>query len=152
MEPNGSATQAKRGKAMDTNTEKQVLTGREFCERFISLFNQTHGSEWNSRAGGFVAAKLWDKKQSDGELRVYFGSIKDPLVMKSRSDGRCGFTQVPSKYGIDEKIKSTFAAVAEAYTTGTGIGGVLMQEDEDGIIAPAGQHEPGVHIVREWYK
>lgn len=27
---------------------------------------------------------------------------------------------------------------------------VLWQEDEDGIIAPVGQHEPGVFILREW--
>lgn len=131
-------------------TTKTIVTGREFCERFVALFNQTHGSEWNKVAGGFVSAKLWDKKQ--GELRIYFGEIKDPLVMKASSTGKCGFTLVPSKYGVDELIRQVFGVLAESCTTGIGLGGILMQEDEDGVVAPAGQHEAGVHIVREWYQ
>ena len=130
------------------NAEKQIITGRELLNKFCTVWNATHGSEWNRKAGGFVKASIWDKKE--GELRVYFGKTNTPLVLKERSDGRVYPSAKPTKYGLDELAVPLIQQIASDYSVHK-LDRVLMQEDEDGIIAPAGQHEQGVHIVREWY-
>jgi hypothetical protein len=140
---------------------KPVISGRQFVEEFISAWNDTHGSEWNRDAAGYTKAKIWDKK--DGEIRVYFGSVKQPLVFRKQDNGEYVAAVTPGKYGLDEQIapilddlNSRFSTKPENTKTDQGSAGtqqrVLMQEDEDGVVAPAGQHERGVHIVREWYE
>jgi hypothetical protein len=140
---------------------KPVISGRQFVEEFISAWNDTHGSEWNRDAAGYTKAKIWDKK--DGEIRVYFGSVKQPLVFRKQDNGEYVAAVTPGKYGLDEQIapilddlNSRFSTKPESTKADQGSAGtqqrVLMQEDEDGVVAPAGQHERGVHIVREWYE
>ncbi|MEM9214021.1 MAG: hypothetical protein AAGD25_06700 [Cyanobacteria bacterium P01_F01_bin.150] len=127
---------------------KEEVSGKDFLSRFISKWNSSQGTEWNSMAGGFVKARLWDKKE--GELRIYFTRIDTPLIMKGIK-GKFGFTSVPKKYKVNELIVPILTEMGASLKITSLKGKVLMQEDEDGIIAPEGQHEPGVHITREWY-
>ena len=131
-------------------TEKTGITGRECLGKFVSQWNDTHGSEWNSKAGGFVTAKVWDKKE--GELRVYFSRVEgQSITLRDRGDSQFAIVSIPTKYDLDESIKPILHAIAADFKVVT-LDRVLMQEDEDGIIAPQWHHEPGVHIVREWWK
>lgn len=130
-------------------TDKKIVSAVQFLEVFIALWNSTHGSEWNKSAACFVkAGKVWDKKAATGELRVYFSGLDQCLTLKQR-EGK--ITSVPTKYGIDKKVVEVLKAVSAQYKCEDPKGKILWQENEDGIIAPAGQHEPGAHIVREWY-
>ncbi len=127
--------------------QKTVVTGRQYTEKFISMWNESHGSEWDSNAGGFLKAKLWDKKE--GEFRVYFGNVKDPLIIRQSASGEYTVDKIPYKYKIDEKINPILERLNSRFI-GKGQESVLIQEDEDGVVGPAGRHERGVYIVRQW--
>jgi len=93
-------------------------------------------------------AKFWDKKE--GECRIYtqYGYLR----IAPETDKSSQVQYFTKSYEISElqpfvnAFNETYTVVEENLPQR-----VLMQEDEDGIIAPEGQHEHGVHIVREWW-
>lgn len=131
-----------------TELTKSTISIAEFAFKVKSLWNSTYGSEWNSKAAGFVVANVWAEKASEGEIRVYIGEGYVKLTKTSEGAGInfCGL-----KYGIKDLAVVTLKSICSEYkVAAAGQTPVLIQEDEDGIIAPEGQHEIGVHIVREW--
>lgn len=89
---------------------KQEISGLEFAQKLVSVWNGTHGSEWNSRAGGFVKARIFNKKQ--GEIRVYFGDgyLKLAQVGSSVAGKFSGF-----KYGIQDQVEVMVSGLLEQY-------------------------------------
>lgn len=109
----------------------------------------------SSKEGALILAqmvngKVWDKKE--GEVRVYVGKgylrVAPETASTSQVQYFCKSYEIPA-------VKPSVEAFNELYTVSASVGEpkqrILMQEDEDGVIAPLGQHEAGVHIVKEWY-
>jgi hypothetical protein len=92
--------------------------------------------------------KVWNK---NGENRVY---VKDGylLVAPETHDTAqvCYHVKSYSRDLVRPAVKAFNDLYAVSASVESGKIAVTIQEDEDGIIAPEGQHEPGVHIVREW--
>lgn len=95
-----------------------------------------------------IEGKIWNKKE--GEVRIYKGQgyirIAPETMEASQIQYFCKSYDMKS-------FKPSVEAFNALYTVSASTSDkkeVVMQEDEDGIIAPEGQHEPGVHIVREW--
>jgi hypothetical protein len=88
----------------------QLISGLEFAQKLQTLWNQSKGSEWNKLAGGFVKARLWDKKAD--EIRVYFGdgyfSIKE--IGGEFKAGYFGF-----KYGIQAEVVTLIKVLKEDF-------------------------------------
>jgi len=91
--------------------EKQLISGLEYAEKLAALWNQTIGSEWHSKAAGFVKATLWMKKAD--EIRVYFGDGCFSLKQASNAEivgGLQGF-----KYGIGDQVKALIAQLSQEF-------------------------------------
>lgn len=108
-------------------------------------------TQFSSKFGG----KIWNKK--DGETRVYLGkgyvrfSPEDPTGGVA-SGQICWFTK---SYETTQEMFDWVEAFNNSHKIVDGTTQqekTLWQEDEDGIVGPVGWHEPGVHIVREWYQ
>ena len=95
-----------------------------------------------------VGGRFWAK---GGHTRVYtkhgYLSIAPETVTSAQV---CYYTK---SYEIKD-LSPSVQAFNDLYTVSASVSSgpvrVVMQEDEDGCIAPAGQHDPDAHIVREW--
>jgi len=108
------------------------ITGLEFAQKIVSLWNTTKGSEWHPRAAGFVKARIWQKKE--GEIRVYVGEghlqIKSNGLRGNKIGCRlgCGF-----KYGIGEEVTEIVKVINQEYTMGSELKRVAKTwRDDDG--------------------
>lgn len=96
---------------------------------------------------GGKKARVWTKKE--GETRIY--TQHGYLLISSECE--LGYKYFTKSYEISElkpiveEWKTLVQVVSDRQSLTKQI---LMQEDEDGLIAPEGQHEQGVYIVREW--
>ena len=114
---------------------KQLISPKQAAEKLAAI----------------VGGKVWDKKE--GEFRVYVTGTKGYLRIAPATTETAQVQYFLKSYEIS-KVKPAVAAFNDLYTVSASISGqpvtVLMQEDEDGVIAPVGQHEAAIQIVREW--
>lgn len=92
--------------------------------------------------------KVWNK---NGEARVY---VKDGYLLIAPETADTAQVMYFVKSYSRDLVRPAVKAFNDLYTVSASVDSapvaVTMQEDEDGIVAPEGQHEPGIHIVREW--
>ena len=98
--------------------------------------------------------RVWDKKA--GEARLYLGKKSGYLRIapETESSGQVQFFLKSYEIAQYEEAVNLFndeyVVIPDVDLASTEKKPVLIQEDEDGVIAPEGFHEPGVYIVREW--
>ena len=102
-----------------------------------------------------VNGRLWQKKE--GEVRIYVsGTNNGYLKIMPETDSGSQVQYFMKSYDIP-KVEEAVEAFNREYQIIDGKSNkpkekTLMHEDEDGVIAPAGQHDPSAEIVREWYE
>lgn len=102
-----------------------------------------------------VNGRLWQKKE--GEIRIYVsGTNNGYLRISPETDSTSQVQYFMKSYDIPKVEEAVNAFNREYQITDMEDKRpkekILMQENEDGVIAPAGQHEPDTYITREWYE
>ncbi len=91
---------------------KKEISGYNFCKKIAQEWNEKYGTEWNNQAGGFIKARVWNKKEK--EIRVYFGDAGYARLFKT-SKNQIGFI-FDLKYGTLESVKNIISEIGSSFT------------------------------------